>query len=501
MTDSGFLYEVSGRKIAANPDALEAVRGDAQSNLLTFKVPRMFDGVDLSTKTAAIRYQNAAGTTSRSYGLNKQADETHVTFGWLLSSNVAAQDGTVKYQLEFSDGDGYVWQTTLSSLTVAPGLADEVQPENPENPNWIQEVFAEIGDYTNRAELAADRAVNASVHPPKLSEKQTWLVWNPNTNKYDDTGIYSGGEAPNIDPVTHNWVIGGVDTGVSAEGIQGQKGDTGATGPAGPRGETGPAGPQGEQGQQGEKGADGLGVPVPTAEDAGKVPVVSADGSGYELAGAGLTQVLAYTHTANPEIHPVSYDAATGVFTCSEPHGLGEKPERWLIAGESTVKCLNEWGMTNSSVMLQKVSDTEFTVNDITSYGTANNSSVDLTQFHFEKTVYAEFTNLSLDKFIMMIIDRNIMSTGAVNFEGKSKKGSVINLTAYTHGRVTAIRATHAGLVTICWDGSVINNLGYAAATSAYRVCKSDEIVTKVNFGGNGSTGLRNGAQVAIYAL
>lgn len=68
------------------------------------------------------------------------------------------------------------------------------------------------------SETAATRAVNAAVNPPKLSETQTWLVWDPEANRYDDTGIYSGGEAPNIDPVTHNWVIGGVDTGITAEG-------------------------------------------------------------------------------------------------------------------------------------------------------------------------------------------------------------------------------------------------------------------------------------------
>lgn len=244
-----------------------------------------------------------------------------------------------------------------------------------------------------------------------------------------------------------------------------------------------------------------ISLPTPAAEDAGKVPVVAETGDGYKLTGDRLPQVLAYTHTANPEIQPVSYDAATGVFTCAEPHGLGDSSERWLIAGGSTVKCPNEWGRTNSSVTLQKVSDTEFTVNEITSYGTANNNTVDLTQFHFEKSVYAEFTNLKLDKFIMVVTDVNIMSTGIVNFEGKSKKGNASNLPAYTHGRVTAIRAAHAGLVTICWDGSVINNLGFAAATGARRVCETDEIVTKVNFGGNGSTGLRNGAQVAICSL
>ena len=44
-----------------------------------------------------------------------------------------------------------------------------------------------------------------------------------------------------------------------------------------PRGETGPTG------ATGATGPAGLGVPQPTAGDAGKIPVVNADGSGYEL--------------------------------------------------------------------------------------------------------------------------------------------------------------------------------------------------------------------------
>ena len=75
------------------------------------------------------------------------------------------------------------------------------------------------------------------------------------------------------------------------DGPQGPKGDTGDTGPrgpAGPQGEQGiqgeqgpqgPVGPQGETGPQGPAGADGLGVPVATAEDEGKVPVVQTDAS------------------------------------------------------------------------------------------------------------------------------------------------------------------------------------------------------------------------------
>lgn len=69
-------------------------------------------------------------------------------------------------------------------------------------------------------------------------------------------------------------------------GPQGEPGPKGDTGPQGEPGEQGPAGPQGEQGPegpQGPKGDPGLGVPEPTAQDAGKVPMVDVGGTGYEL--------------------------------------------------------------------------------------------------------------------------------------------------------------------------------------------------------------------------
>lgn len=85
------------------------------------------------------------------------------------------------------------------------------------------------------------------------------------------------------------------------QGPQGPQGDPGEQGPAGPQGETGPAGPQGPEGPQGEpgiqgergpqgetgpqgpQGEPGFGVPQPTLSDAGKVPVVNAEGTGYTL--------------------------------------------------------------------------------------------------------------------------------------------------------------------------------------------------------------------------
>ena len=73
---------------------------------------------------------------------------------------------------------------------------------------------------------------------------------------------------------------------VGETGPQGEPGPKGDTGPQGEPGEQGPAGPQGEPGPEGPagpKGDPGLGLPEPTAQDAGKVPMVNTSGDGYEL--------------------------------------------------------------------------------------------------------------------------------------------------------------------------------------------------------------------------
>lgn len=82
------------------------------------------------------------------------------------------------------------------------------------------------------SKLAEINAANA--HAPQINEETgKWQVWDTQTGAYMDTGTDA----------------------------QGPQGETGATGPQGPA------------------GADGIGLPVATAEDAGKVPVVGADGS------------------------------------------------------------------------------------------------------------------------------------------------------------------------------------------------------------------------------
>ena len=113
-------------------------------------------------------------------------------------------------------------------------------------------------------------------------------------------------EDSGINIVTVTKTDGEVSTFEVRNGSKGPEGDTGPQGPAGPTGETGPQGPA---------GADGLGVPAATAEDAGKVPVVQADGSyglgsiipAPETAEVGQTIVV---KTVDADGRPTEWEAA-----------------------------------------------------------------------------------------------------------------------------------------------------------------------------------------------
>ena len=201
-----------------------------------------------------------------------------------LTRDILAFDGLYRCQLRGLKGDTVAHSNQFELLVSGSINAAEAFPSV--EPSELAQMEARVTQAKADAVAAADRAEAAAVHPPKLSGDQTWMVWDLESGAYQDTGIYSGGAAPNIGP-DGNWVVGGVDTGVSATGPrgeqgpigpagpQGEKGDPGEQGLQGIQGETGPQGPQGPKGDtgdtgpQGPAGAGGVGLPTVTAEDNG----------------------------------------------------------------------------------------------------------------------------------------------------------------------------------------------------------------------------------------
>lgn len=132
----------------------------------------------------------------------------------------------------------------------------------------------------------------ANAHAPQINaDTGKWQVWDSTSGAYVDTE--TNAEGP--------------------QGPKGDKGDTGAPGPQGEKGETGEIGPQGPEGPQGATGPAGLGVPSPAAEDAGKVPVVNADGTGYELGDAPISLDATLTQTGKAADAKATGDAIAAI--------------------------------------------------------------------------------------------------------------------------------------------------------------------------------------------
>lgn len=228
----------------------------------------------------AVKLDMALGKVKNVVDLERTGDVLWVE----LTRDILASDGLYRCQLRGLKGDTVAHSNQFELLVSGSINAVEAFPSV--EPSELAQMEARVTQAKADAVAAADRAEAAAVHPPKLSGDQTWMVWDLESGAYQDTGVYSGGAAPNIGP-DGNWVVGGVDTGVSATGPRGEQGPIGPTGPQGEKGdpgeqglqgiqgETGPQGPQGPKGDtgdtgpQGPAGADGVGLPTVTAEDNG----------------------------------------------------------------------------------------------------------------------------------------------------------------------------------------------------------------------------------------
>ena len=253
----------------------------------------------------AVKLDMALGKAKNVVDLERTGDVLWVE----LTRDILASDGLYRCQLRGLKGDTVAHSNQFELLVSGSINAAEAFPSV--EPSELAQMEARVTQAKADAVAAADRAEAAAVHPPKLSGDQTWMVGDLESGAYQDTGVYSGGAAPNIGP-DGNWVVGGVDTGVSATGPrgeqgpigpagpQGEKGDPGEQGLQGIQGETGPQGPQGPKGDtgdtgpQGPAGADGVGLPTVTAEDNGMYAGV-VDGAWGKVSapgGGGAMQVI-----------------------------------------------------------------------------------------------------------------------------------------------------------------------------------------------------------------
>lgn len=141
--------------------------------------------------------------------------------------------------------------------------------------------------YMEAAQAARDGALEALSKQPYPGENGNWMIWDPETEAYQDSGCSAYG------------LLGPQ----GLPGPQGEEGPAGPQGVPGPKGEEGPQGEQGEKGDQGERGEPGAGFPA--GGTAGQV-LAKASGEDFDTqwvtpAAGGVTSFNGRTGAVQPQ--------------------------------------------------------------------------------------------------------------------------------------------------------------------------------------------------------
>lgn len=157
-------------------EKLFGVANDGNSERKHFRCPKIVgDNIDLSTMHLYVNYQNANGEKSAYLVEDVQTDEDYITFSWLISPNVTAYKGQIKYIVCAKNGATAEWNTTLAEGTVLEGL-EATEEIVEKNPDIIEQILARLDNVTEVPQEKISSAVEEYLQknpvsvPTKLSD-------------------------------------------------------------------------------------------------------------------------------------------------------------------------------------------------------------------------------------------------------------------------------------------------------------------------------------------
>lgn len=164
---------------------------------------------------------------------------------WILSAgDIGDVEGYGQMEVWLEDLTGARGKSARCQTFVRSSLAptSETPPEAQEA--WLEQMTGlktETVIASQAAEAAKEAAEDALNFAPRIGTNKHWLVWDAGLQEWIDTGV--GAEGEQGEP--------------GVQGPKGEQGDPGIQGPQGLQGEPGEQGPQGVQGPQGPAGVDG----------------------------------------------------------------------------------------------------------------------------------------------------------------------------------------------------------------------------------------------------
>lgn len=140
---------------------------EENSQYMPFRIPRYWDGMDLMDMLIQVRYQSMSDNKGQIANvINVASSSTHITFGWLIDSNVTANAGDVLFEITATGvnekGNNYIWRTRPNGrFTVLEGLNYDgiIEPSEDWYTSFVNMVLGHVAEakkYADEAKASAD---------------------------------------------------------------------------------------------------------------------------------------------------------------------------------------------------------------------------------------------------------------------------------------------------------------------------------------------------------
>lgn len=127
------------------------VVGDHNVNRVNFKMPRYYNGFDMSTFKVRINYENVIGETNYYTVNDLTIEDDYMLFTWLVANHACVSEGTVTFSVRMFKKDNNTiiqeFNTTIASGRILPTI-DAYNPGLEEDDNLndgSKDIISEVG--------------------------------------------------------------------------------------------------------------------------------------------------------------------------------------------------------------------------------------------------------------------------------------------------------------------------------------------------------------------
>lgn len=203
MIDSDSIVYINGRDVVLD-DIGTIVKGDSNSQMITFVANRYYDGIDLSKMSISVFYKNGKEVYVDN-AVNISASNSQIKFNWLVSGN-ATKSLSITTMIQFSGtnekNDNYILRTKLFTIKIEDSiLTSELSPNDFED--WFSDVNNRIKTLEdNKTEIPEKEVIEAVNKRLEELDLITTSKILKSISATKDKTVYNMDDAINIDDIT-----------------------------------------------------------------------------------------------------------------------------------------------------------------------------------------------------------------------------------------------------------------------------------------------------------